>query len=346
MLDGELEVARRCAALWPRLWQTEIARPDADRLAGYAHPLWARFRKVAGDDPGSRTLFAELVADFNRFSRLEAIEADPEKAVAAYAAELKQRDEALERGRQEAAKAVGNRDGFIVPNRGIPTRVESVTLLFLGTYPATARDENARDLPHTVFVHGVVTGDSRAFGRLYAAWLRTRTDPQPIAIGMRLAVRNGFAEVFPTAVAHAANDKLAPRARGFALLGVGRFGSAADMPLLEKAFADARVFHTTYCPGKQNPVEVRVSDTAVVAALRLAGQHPADFGFTFPEMYKKRGPDAEAKFFLEMYRDRGPEAFTEHYLLGFFDDAARQAAHKRARAWLDKHAKEKARHQP
>jgi peroxiredoxin len=337
MGDPDPETARRCAALWPRLWQTEIARKDADRLAGYAHPLWERFRKAAGDDAGSRALFAEMAADFDRFRRLEAVEADPDKAGAAYAAELKQRDEALERGRQEAAKAVGNRDGFIVPNRGIPTRVESVTLLFLGAYPATASDENTRDLPHIVFMHGVVTGDSRAFRRLYAAWLGTRTDPHPIAIGMRLAVRNGFAEVFPTAVAHAANDKLAPRARGFALLGVGRFGSAADLPLLEKAFADARVFHTTFCPGKQNPVEVQVSDTAVVAALRLAGQHPADFGFTFLEMYKKRGPDEQAKFFLEMYRDRGPEAFTEHFLLGFFDDTARQVAHKKAREWLDKH---------
>src|SRR5262249_3269719 len=67
MGNADLEVATRCAALWPRLWQTEIARPDAHRLAGYAHPLWARFRKAAGDDPGSRTLFAEMVADFKRF---------------------------------------------------------------------------------------------------------------------------------------------------------------------------------------------------------------------------------------------------------------------------------------
>ena len=69
MGDADLEVARRCRAIWPRLWQTEIARPDADRLAGYAHPLWTRFRKAAGDDPGSRTLFAEMVAEFNRFRR-------------------------------------------------------------------------------------------------------------------------------------------------------------------------------------------------------------------------------------------------------------------------------------
>ena len=73
-----------------------------------------------------------------------------------------------------------------------------------------------------------------------------------------------------------------------------------------------------------------MSDTAVAAALRLAGQHPADFGFTFLERYKARGPDTLLKY----------------HLLGFFDDAARQAAHKRAREWLDKHGKEKPRQQP
>src|SRR5262249_56311728 len=83
MEDAELEVRKRCAAIWPRLWQTEIDRPDATRLAGYTHPLWVRFRKAAGDDPGSRTLFAEMVADFKRFRRLEAVEADPDKAAAA-----------------------------------------------------------------------------------------------------------------------------------------------------------------------------------------------------------------------------------------------------------------------
>src|SRR5262249_7189319 len=139
-----------------------------------------------------------------------------------------------------------------------------------------------------------------------------------------------FAEVYPVAIAHAANDKLAPGTRGFALLAVGRFGKPGDLPLLEKAFADGRVFHTTnftFKDGKQKPIEVRVSDTAVAAALRLAGQDPADFGFTFQEMYKKRGPEALAQF----------------YLLGFFqdDDAARQAAHQKARAWLDKQRKVK-----
>jgi RNA polymerase sigma factor (sigma-70 family) len=335
MGDADPEVAKRCATIWPRLWQTELARPDNNRLAGYTHPLWDRFRTAAGDDAGSRTLFAEMVADFKRFRQLEAVEADPEKAVAAYAAELKQRGEALARGYREAQEAESRNPkvltGFMViaPKSGYPTRGESVTLLFLGTYPATAKNES-----------GVVlySATPAALRRLFATWLGTRTAPGPIEGGLIQAVNLNVPEVFPVALAHAANDKLAPRARGFALLAVGCFGTPADLPVLEKAFADSRVYHTTDAgsdDGKRRPVEVQVSDAAVVAALRLAGKDPADFGFTFLERYKVRGPQV-----LQL------AAVSVYGVIGFFDDAARQAAHQKARAWLDKHRKEKPRQQP
>jgi len=89
------------------------------------------------------------------------------------------------------------------------------------------------------------------------------------------------------------------------------------------AFTDTRVFLTgnfTFKDGKNKPTETRVSDTAVAAALRLSGRDPADFGFTF----------------MEMYRGHAMRDATEHQLVGFFqdDDAARRAAHHRARAWL------------
>jgi RNA polymerase sigma factor (sigma-70 family) len=327
MGDADLEVAKRCAAIWPRLWQTEIARPEADRMAGYTHPLWARFRKVAGDDASSRTLFAEMAADFTRFSRLEVIEADPDKAGAAYTAELKQRAEALERGYQEAVAAAGKRTGLIGPASGIPTRSEFVTLLFLGTYPATAKDEGAANTHNNVFAFALRTEKTLALRRLYAAWLKTRTDPQPIQIGLNLAVNYYIAEVAPVAAAHAANDKLAPGVRAFALLAVGRFGTADDLPVLKKAFVDSRVFHTTnytFQDGKQRPIEVQVGDAAIGSALWIYGQRAADFGFPIAAMLKNH-----------------PDTLAQCGLLGFFDNDTRRAAHKKAAAWLDEHKDDK-----
>jgi RNA polymerase sigma factor (sigma-70 family) len=323
MADTDAEIARRCTALWPRLWQAEIARPDADRLAGYTHPLWARFRKAAGDDPGSRTLFAEMAADFNRFRRLEGVEANPETAGAAYAAELKQRAEALERGYREAAEAAGRMSGPIVPARSAyPTRSEFVTLLFLGTYPATARDEG------NVYSPVMPAANPAALRRLFTTWLRTRTDPHPIATGLSQALHHNLPEVVPLARAHAANDKLTARARGFALLVVGLHGTPTDLPLLEKAFADSRVFHTTKYTGtdrKERPVEVQVSDVAFASALQLYGQPAADLGYPYLEMYKKRGSDALAQY----------------HLLGFSDGDTRRAVHQKAIQWLREHKDDK-----
>jgi RNA polymerase sigma factor (sigma-70 family) len=319
MRDADAEVVRRCEAIWPRLWQTEIARPDADRLAGYTHPLWARFRKAAGDDAGSRTLFAEMVADLHRFRRLEAVEADPEKAVAAYAAELKQRAEALERGWREAEAAAGPATGLIAPARSAyPTRSEFVTLVFLGTYPATGRDTYP-----IVYAPALPSANPPALRRLFATWLARRTHPHPIETGLSQALHHNLPEVVPLAVAHAANAKLAPRARGFALLVVGLYGTPADLALLQNAFADSRVFHTT--KAGQRPVGVQVSDVAVASALQLYGQPAADLGFPFLEMYKKRGSDALAQY----------------YLLGFFDGDTRRAVHKKAIRWLQEHKDDK-----
>ncbi len=106
-----------------------------------------------------------------------------------------------------------------------------------------------------------------------------------------------------------------------------------DLPVLEKAFADSPGYHTTQAA--KRPVEVQVSDAAVAAALRLAGQDPADFGFPLLEMYKVRGPQA-----LQL------ASINIHGLIGFFDDTACQAAHQRTTEWLDKHRKQKPRQQP
>ncbi|HEY7313908.1 MAG TPA: sigma-70 family RNA polymerase sigma factor [Gemmataceae bacterium] len=346
MRDADPEIARRCKAIWPRLWQTEIARPDADRLAGYAHPLWIRFRKAAGDDSGSRALFAEMVADFRRFTRLEAAEADPGKAGALYAAELKLRVEALNRGYQEAEAAVPpGRLGLRLPAGGVPTRGEFAALLFLGTYPSTAAvtypeagdknwTSNHNVTHYNVFGVGLWPKDrekaeiASIVRRLFVAWLGTRTDPTPAQFGMSLALHFHIAEVVPLARRKAADAALAPATRGFALLAVGRFGTPADLPLLQKAFADARVFHTdkdTWAEGKERPIKVQVGDTAIGSALWIYGQRVADFGFPFAAKYKNH-----------------PETPINYHLLGFSDDDTRQAAHKKAAEWLDEHKNDKA----
>jgi RNA polymerase sigma factor (sigma-70 family) len=330
--DADLEIARRCRDIWPRLWQTEIARAHADRLAGYTHPLWVRFRKIAGDDISSRKLFAELVAELGRFEKLAAADADPAKAADIYAAELQERVAALNQGWREAAAAAGRMTGIFRPTSGYPTQVQFAALLFLGTFPSTAavtyRGSGNRDSASHAMVFAAAQAQTPAMRRLFTAWLETRTDQGAIQIGLAGAVRSAFSELLPAARNHAAKAELNSGTRALAILVIGRLGGTEDFPLLKRAFADTRVWHTTRWSsgtGSERPIEVQVADTAVGVALWIYGQRAADFDFTIAQMLSNH-----------------PDTLDQYGMLGFFDNDARRAAHKKAAAWLDEHKNDKA----
>jgi RNA polymerase sigma factor (sigma-70 family) len=332
MKEGDLETVKRCEKVWPKLWKTEIERPEADRMAGFTHPLWVRFRKVAGDDASSRKLFAELAADLGWFAKLEAIDADPAKAADAYAAALKERVEALNKGWRDAeaaAQAKGHITGFIAPKSGYPTHLELATLLFLGTFPSTADVTfPATGDPYESASCSMVFAnypDLTAIRRLYAAWVDTRNDQGMIQLGLSQAA---FTELLPAARKHADNAKLPAGTRGLALRLIGRLGGGEDLPLLKRAFADTRVWYTTKLASgtaNERTIEVQVGDTAIGVALWIYGQRAADFGFPMAEMFKNH-----------------PDTLAHHGMLGFLDNDTRQAAHKKAAAWLEEHKNDKA----
>jgi hypothetical protein len=113
-----------------------------------------------------------------------------------------------------------------------------------------------------------------------------------------------------------------------ALLVIGRLGGAEDLPLLKRAFADARVWYTSKLASgtpNERTIEVQVGDTAVGSALWIFGQRAADFGFPLAEMYKNH-----------------PDTLAQYGMLGFLDNATRQATHQKAGAWLDQHKNDKA----
>lgn len=332
MRDADTEIARRCATIWPRLWKAESARPATDRLAGYTHPLWARFRKVAGDDADSRKLFAELAADFRWFKKMEAIDRDPAKAADAYAAALKERVEALNQGWREAEAATGFMSGLIRPRSGYPTPLEFSSLLFLGTFPSTAAvtfrgTGDHHDANSHRMVFALAQAHTPAIRRLFAAWLETRTDQEAIQIGLSQVVRFPIAEVLPAARKYAARAELEAGTRALAVLVIGRLGGAEDLPLLKRAFADTRVWYTSKMnsgTANERTITVQAGDTAVGSALWIYGQRAADFGFPLAEMYKNH-----------------PDTLAQYGLLGFFDNDTRQAAHKKAEVWLEQHKDDK-----
>jgi hypothetical protein len=291
-------------------------------LAGLAHPLWVRFRKVAGDDASSRKLFAELAADLRWFEKLEAIDADPAKAADAYAGALKERVQALNQGWREADAAAGATTGTYGPKSGYPTHVEFATLLFLGTFPSTAAvtfrgTGDRHDAASHSMVFALGQAQTSAIRRLFAAWLEMRTDQGPIQIGLSQAVRCPISEVLPAARMHAASAEIESGTRALALLVIGRLGSGEDLPLLKRAFADARVWYTTKLASgtaNEQTIEVQVGDTAIGVALWIFGQRAADFGFPMAEMFKNH-----------------PDTLAQYGMLGFLDNGSRQGRPQESR---------------
>ena len=280
----------------------------------------------------ARSLFAEMAADFRRFEKLEAVDADPAKAADAYADELKERVEALNQGWREAEAAAGSRTGPFRPKGGYPSQPAFATLLFLGTFPSTAAVTYHGTGHHDSRSHSMVfaLGETQppAIRRLFIAWLETRTDQGPIQIGLSQAIRSPIAELLPVARKHGASAELKAETRALALLAIGRLGSGEDLPLLNRAFADTRVWYTskfTSAAEKERTIEVQVADTALGSALWIYGQRAADFGFPIAEILKNH-----------------PDTLAQHGLLGFLDNDTRQAVHKKAAAWLAEHKNDKA----
>ena len=134
--------------------------------------------------------------------------------------------------------------------------------------------------------------------------------------------------MLPAARKHAASAELESGTRALALLVIGRLGSGQDLPLLKRAFADARVWYTTKLASgtaNERTIEVQVGDTAVGSALWIYGQRAADFGFPMAEMFRNH-----------------PDTLAQYGMLGFLDNDTRQAAHKKAEEWLDQHKNDKA----
>jgi RNA polymerase sigma factor (sigma-70 family) len=324
MTSSDPEIAARSQALLPRLMSAALAVSD--------HPVWTRFKKSIGDDAATRKLFLDMIADGRRAELLDRAEANPAKANEVYAAELTKWVEAMKEGFRQAERAAQGRTGELLPKSGVPTRGEFATLLFLGTYPATAKvtyrivGDADRVAYHGVLGFGLNgPGDpAKSAGillevrRLFAAWLAVRADSGIVAHGLWLATFHDIKESIPAARAALADEKTDREARGFAALAVGHLGSKDDLPLLEKVLTDDRVFQQTQftTAGVVMPVTCQVRDAALAAVLHLRGQDPVDYGFS---MYQKR---------------KDPDLMKKYHLVGFFDSEGRDAAHAKAKAWL------------
>ncbi|HEY1187048.1 MAG TPA: HEAT repeat domain-containing protein, partial [Gemmata sp.] len=266
-------------------------RDDARRafISGKAEPTspaWKRFKELVGNTEASRKLFVEMMADERRAATIEKAEADPDKAAEVYAAEvervagagLKSFNQFV--GRAAPVPGQGRMDPIAVASRKDVPLGDAVAVLFLGTrpLPAGAKDPSASWALRASFADGTVGPLKEPIRKLFAAWIEHRRDPVTVRDALETALFAGISEVLPTARRLAADAKLAAPAKGFALVALGNYGTAADLPLLAPYLADNRPY-SGYPNLEQKKYELQVRDAAAAMSLLLRGQDYEKYGF-------------------------------------------------------------------
>ncbi|MBP3954890.1 sigma-70 family RNA polymerase sigma factor [Gemmata sp. G18] len=356
------EVRARCAALLAAVRKDALDAlvkgfdPKADRVPD--HPVWRRFKAVAGDTPASRDIFTRIISNRRWLQQLDRVEANPESAAQAY------REECIEIGRQ-----------VMTPHLRQPypswDRIEGAAfLLMLGSYPGTTlaspknpgRDaelasvgdveisecmglENGRrgeqvsygvtpDYPKPPELKAAVPGTDRVFMRLLAAWLPLRNDPRILANGFSYARRcsEGESFLFPFARKYALSPSGTAHAKCAALGVIAETGTSADLPLFEAIFDDREVCFAldTPIPGTfpSRATVVQYRDVAVALALLLCDRDPLEFGFE----------NATNPWAVDGRKRK--VANYESTLFGFSNDNLRNAAHAKARQFFDRRKKQ------
>jgi|GEM_PF-3477493 len=359
------EIRTRCAAILGKIRKNALDDfankfdPKSEKLPD--HPIWKRFKALAGDTPASRALFARIIKNTEWRQRLDSAETGPEAAGRQY------REAVSEVGRIVHANSLV---GFVIYVWPCDPAAQTAYLLFLGSFPGTQTVEEtgadaqyllsgehqliaARGLRlglqdkeiapgsdnHYHATAALTPGSDRVFAKLLGEFLTHRSEQNLVYYGMTSAVTYHAAEVLPVARTIAADKTRAKITRCTALIAVAQFGTTTDLPLFKALFDETAIVASrepSVPPGAKPPptITAQVADESIALALLLCDQDPFEYGFT----------NAENLFQRENGRPVIAHYETLHF--GFSDENARAAAHAKAKAFLAKQNEEPKKEEP
>jgi hypothetical protein len=251
---------------------------DVDGRQAVSLPGWDRFRVEVGETREARTLFVNMQR--SEATLLEALASGDPSTSALFA----------ERCQDLQVSLLTQENPFgVVQTDGEDTNAGSIaTLLFVGASPEVKIEEQQvvsieGFLNYPTYRDALLPGqNAELYRRLLSGWLIKTGTLSPYVSLIRaldmdlkdasLNVGRRFLE----------NGGGTVDARPFALLAVSRFGSQADLALVESYFSDEKVCKY---PRQSGPVELQnqVRDVALAAAVHLVGLEVKDFGYFHPE---------------------------------------------------------------
>src|SRR5262245_2530985 len=319
--SADQEISDRCTKLYPAIWKHDLEKRVQRFLDEPAGPLpedlpgAARWLKLAGDTNASRELYGEMVKAHP--DPLLDVELHPERVPTAY----------LEHVRNVYTRIMPRPVGTTTTVRPGPAVEDVLLFLFLGAVgdvrtsvpPGTSTTYFYQFLNSANFAAKLSAGASGApVRKLFAAWLEKERYPILLRRGMDVAAQNKVAECRATVLKIAADSRTVLYMRATALLGLAKLGTKDDLTELEPFLKDKTQIAIVRVNGE--PWAIQMRDVALGAAVQLAGESLADFGF-------ERRPPANLV------------SVTSYTYYAFHSDDKRDAAQQKWKEWAEKNLK-------
>jgi hypothetical protein len=219
------------------------------------------------------------------------------------------------------------RPGTTIAGRSAPAEADVLLFLFLGAVgdvrpsvlPGTSSSYYYQFLNSTALISKLSVAEAGApVRKLYAAWLEKERYSIVMRRGIDIAAQNKVTECIPTVLKIAGDTNTTLYIRASALLGIARLGTKENLKDLEPFLKDKTQIAIVVVNGEQWAVQMR--DVALGAAVQLAGESAADFGF------ERRPPTVLV-------------SVTSYTYYAFHTDEKRTAAHQKWAEWASEKLK-------
>jgi hypothetical protein len=330
----DAEVARACEVLVGQIRSAErqaiiSGKKDMPGNAG------KRFKDLVGDSKSARTLFVDMVEDERRALVAEQAAAKPASVAPIYRAEASWVEETWKKRFAEFEGRALTPEVRVKLRRASQEAVtpgEVTLVLFLGSYALPAVEKDASDVDAVLKASFLdvanLDGFKEPFRKLFVTWLENRRDEKAVKSGLSGAMFAIIPEAVPIARRVIADPKAEASLLGTSALMLGNFGSLDDLALLEKLRNDARLYSTVLTQKiADEVVQVQVRDQAIGMCIQLRNRktrfETSGFEFGSPSPWW-------GALYSRPYKS----------VQQFESDKARETAHVKAWAWLERQAKE------
>ncbi|WP_020472637.1 hypothetical protein [Zavarzinella formosa] len=329
--DANSEVAERCRQLLPVAAAKERNEKLAQLLKEPLGPLpkglvgLEQFIAITGDGLAPRQLYAEMLDSHHAI--IEAMESDPkagsmlmnkfiDKLYDHWSSHLPPRQPITNKTRTDQLFTERSQMALFLFVRANPRFIDDPENAF--TY---AMLMNSKKLQQAVSGPEEIPG----MKKLFLHWLPKEKDPYVASNGFLLAGSAKMKEASPAVLKAIADKKLEGHFRGRAMMTLVKLGDKNNLKDLEPSLTDHTLIETNLFAGDVPPLKVQLRDMALGVSIILSGQKPGDFGF-----------DKRCKPWEFGNDDRvGIDWPDSCGAYGFQDDAKRETAHAKWKAWVE-----------